>query len=364
MNPEARIELAAGLCEESVELARWVCLATRIDSALIRRARLTLTRGADAGVESDLWFGPLVQTAGARYILFYPEVTDLLRRQLADNRQDLARAWRVTRRTHRGLPELVRLEEKLTWLALKGGPRLERMLDALLRPLIKAMLTGQREGLGRWALNVLPHMPEAVRGSKSARLLRVVAESQLYGGWANLLTTAGEGPTDEEAALLLHGLERTSAGLRLTGDRLEVSEPPEDYSRIIKVPATNPRVLEVTWQGSGGTPVQSRLTWQKGERAHANHVSLPATVNTLAGDTHRLVRAVEVAESHRQLAAPFVVFIRGREGEPVGMGFLIGNNFTLTTLRSVRNVLGPQGVEGIERIGVSFAYREYAGSIA
>src|ERR1044072_9408831 len=103
MNPEARIELAAGLCEESVELARWVCLATRIDSALIRRARLPLARGADAGVESDLWFGPIVQTAGARYILFYPEVTGLLRRQLADNRQDLARAWRVARRTHRGL---------------------------------------------------------------------------------------------------------------------------------------------------------------------------------------------------------------------------------------------------------------------
>lgn len=336
MKPEARIELAAGLSEESVELARWVCLATRIDPALIRRARLTLTRAADAGVESDLWFGPLVQTAGARHILFYPEVADLLRRQLAQNRQDLTRAWRVTKTTHRGMPELVRLEERLTWLALKGSPRLERMLDTLLRPLIKAMLTGQREGLGRWALNVLPHMPEAVRGSKSARLLRLVSESQLYGGWANLLTTAGEGPTDEEAALLLHGLERTSAGLRLIGDSLEVSEPPEDYSRIIKVPATNPRVLEVTWTGGGGTPEQLRLTWKKGESAHANHVSLPATVNTLAGDSHRLVRAAEV-----NLSAPSSIFVVGPERLPVGMAVAVENNFVITTFRAVREVVNP-----------------------
>lgn len=337
MKPEARIESAAGLSEQSVELARWVCIATRIDPALIRRARLTLSRGADAGVESDLWFGPLVQTAGARYILFYPEVADLLRRQLAENRRDLARAWRVTRRIHRGLPELVRLEEKLTWLALKGGPRLERSLDALLRPLIKAMLTGQREGLGRWALNVLPHMPEAVRVSKSARLLRVVAESQLYGGWTNLLTTAGEGPTDEEAALLLHGLERTSAGLRLTGDRLEVSEPPEDYSRIIKVPATSPRVLEVTWPGVGDTHAQSRLTWRKGERAYAHHVTLPATISTLAGDTHRLVDGGKVKRE-----APSLIFVVNDARQTVGMAFMVENNFVITTLRSIQGVVNPK----------------------
>lgn len=352
MNPETRIELAARRSAECVELARWVCLATRIDPALIRRARLTLMRGADAGVESDLWFSPLVQTAGGRYILFYPEVTDLLRRRLASNRDDLAWAWRVTRKTHRGLPELVRLEEKLTWLAVKGGPRLERMLDARLRPLIKAMLTGQREGLGRWALNVLPHMPEGVRESKSARLLRVVAESQLYGGWTNLLTTTGEGPTDEEAALLLHGLERTVAGLRLTGDRLEVSEPPEDYSRLIKVPATNPRVLEVTWL-SGDAHEQSRVTWQKGERAYAEHVSLPVTVNTLAGDSHRLVHASEV-----NLSVPSLVYIIGRVHSPVGMGVGVENNFILTTLNSVWGTVNPNNPDG-ETIPVRFPYQTY-----
>lgn len=335
MNPERRIELTALYNPESVELARWVCLATRIDAALIRRARLSLMRGASAAAESDLWFSPLIQTAGTRYILFYPDVASLLRCQLAENRRNLAFAWRLTRKTHRGLPELVRLEEKINWLALKDDARLEQKLDALLRPLIKAVLMGQREGLGRWALNVLPHMPERARESRSARLLRVVAESQLYGGWANLLTTTGEGPTDEEAALLLHGLGRTSAGLRLVGDRLEVSEPPEEGSRLIRVPTTNPRVLELTW-ARGDAQEQLRLTWQTGERAHAKGVRLPVTANTLAGDSRRLIHGGEVKRD-----APSLVFIGDHNRRPVGLGFLVENNFVLTTLRSIRDVSNP-----------------------
>jgi TIR domain len=362
MKAEERIELAGRLGDESVELARWVCLATRIDPALIRRARLGLMRGASAGVESDLWFGPLVQTAGARYILFYPEVSAALRARLAARRGDLARARTLTRRTHRTLPELVRLEEKITWLALVGGPRLEQKLDALLRPLVKAVLTGQREGLGRWALNVLPHMPESARESKSARLLRAVAESQLYGGWSNLLTTAGEGPTDEEAALLLRGLEHTAAGLRLVGDRLEVSEPPADYARLIKVPATNPRVLELSWS-EGEAHGQSRLTWQKGCRAHTEGVHLPVTVNTLAGDSHRLVGGEEVADSLRQLAAPFFVFILDRKGQPVGLGVLVGDKFVIASSRFISGSVGTEIALAVERISLRFPYQRHDGDV-
>src|SRR6185295_8481189 len=167
---------------------------------------------------------------------------------------------------------------------------------ALLRPLIKAILTGQREGLGRWALNVVPHLPERARASKSARLLRMIAESQLYGGWANLLTTIGDGPNDEEAALLLHGLERTTAGLRLRGDSLEVSEPPEEGARLIKVPATNPRVLELSWPHDD-VQESARLMWKKGEQGRAAVVKLPLSVNTLAGDSHQITDGIQVLGS-------------------------------------------------------------------
>jgi len=352
MNPEKCLELTTRLNPEAVELARWVCLATRIDPALIRRARLRLMPGGNGGTESDLWFSPLVQTVGARYILFYPEVSNLLRHQLAGSRKDLARAWKVTRQTHRALPELMRLEEKLTWLSLKKDAKLERKLDALLRPLIKAILTGQREGLGRWALNVIPHLPKRARVSKSARLLRMIAESQLYGGWANLLTTIGDGPTDEEAALLLHGLDRTTVGLRLRGNNLEVSEPPEDGDRLIKVPATNPRVLELSWPHDG-EQVSARLMWKKGEPGHTADVRLPLAVSTLAGDSHQITYGQKIIDFHGNLAAPYLVSILDASQKPVGLGVLVENDFVLTTSHSIRNA-NPDIPGGVEDQPVGF----------
>jgi hypothetical protein len=352
MKPEKRIELTNRLNPEAVALARWVCLATRIEPALIRRARLRLMPAANAGTESDLWFSPLIQTVGARYILFYPEVSNLLRRELSGNRKDFARAWKVTRQTHRALPELVRLEEKLTWLALKDDARLERKLDALLRPLIKAVLTGQREGLGRWALNVIPHLPERARASKSARLLRMIAESQLYGGWANLLTTIGDGPNDEEAALLLHGLERTTAGLRLRGNNLEVSEPPEEGARLIKVPATNPRVLELSWPHDDQLE-SARLLWNKGEQGRTVGIRLPLSVNTLAGDSHQLIQGTQIMESHKRMVTPYLVSILDADKQAAGLGILVENDFILTTANSIRNA-NPDGPDSVESQSVGF----------
>ena len=44
----------------AVRLARAVSLAVRVEPELLRRARLALVPGADAGTEADLWFSPLV----------------------------------------------------------------------------------------------------------------------------------------------------------------------------------------------------------------------------------------------------------------------------------------------------------------
>ncbi|MDT7808430.1 MAG: hypothetical protein QOJ70_2243 [Acidobacteriota bacterium] len=327
-----------------VELARWLCLAARVEPALVRHVRVHLMPGADAGVEADLWFSPLVQTAGARYVMFYPEVSNRLRRELATDRERLAAAWRVTRRVHRGLPELVRLEEKLTWLALSGGARLERRLDALLRPVIKALLMGQREGLGRWALSALPRLPEHVRAAKSARLLQAIAESQLYGGWTQLLTTVGDGPTEEEAALLIHGLERVRVGLLQRGSKLEVIEPPPSGSCQIEVPATNPRVLELSWPGEEAH-AQMRLVWNKGAHAFASGVKLPVTVNTLAGDTHRMSLGREVFKSYERAVAPSLAFIYDEDFALTGLGVLVSDRYILTTARSI-NGMQKQSAKG------------------
>ena len=43
-------------------LARLVSLAVRVNSALLRRMRITLAPELDVGVEADLWFSPLVES--------------------------------------------------------------------------------------------------------------------------------------------------------------------------------------------------------------------------------------------------------------------------------------------------------------
>jgi hypothetical protein len=78
--------------------------------------------GVSVEVETDLWFSPLVQTRGARTILFYPDVAERLREQLGKDQGDLERAWKLVRETHSYLPDLVRLEEELTWLAIADNP--------------------------------------------------------------------------------------------------------------------------------------------------------------------------------------------------------------------------------------------------
>ncbi|MGH9945327.1 MAG: hypothetical protein ACRD9R_23495, partial [Pyrinomonadaceae bacterium] len=85
---------------EVVELARAVSLAARVEPALLRRARLDLLPHLDAGAEADLWFSPLVEAHDALALTFAPAMSDVLRRELAENQTLLERAWAVVSEVH------------------------------------------------------------------------------------------------------------------------------------------------------------------------------------------------------------------------------------------------------------------------
>jgi tetratricopeptide (TPR) repeat protein len=348
MKAERRLELARRDNEATIELARWVSLATRVEPNLLRRARLRFMARSSASLEADLWFGPLVQTRGANFILLYPDITGRLREELAADRQKLMRAWELVRKTHGYLPELARLEERLTWLALKGGPGLERRIDVLLRPVIKALLDGNREGLARWAVSALPRLPEQAR-TKTTKLLRMISEAQLYGGWTSLLTASGdesqsETLTEEERNLLIRTLEQSDVGIQLKGDAIEVCEPPPEGARIIPVPSTRPRVLDLTWHQNGERK-QQRLTWQPGSGASVADVPLPVSINTLAGDSYHLLWENEVVEELREKAKPFLVYLSYRDHGFAGLGLWLGNNRVLTTERTYDKSLSARDIK-------------------
>ncbi|MFE0516710.1 hypothetical protein, partial [Streptomyces sp. NPDC058964] len=70
---------APGVAEEIAELARrrpslvalasCVSLAVSVDRAFLRRARLRFLPRTAAGLEAELWFSPLVETAGSHTLL-------------------------------------------------------------------------------------------------------------------------------------------------------------------------------------------------------------------------------------------------------------------------------------------------------
>lgn len=334
MKAERRLELAGLRNPACVELARWVSLATRIDAVLLRRARLGFMPRAKARTEANLWFGPLVQTRGARFILLYPDVAALLRQQLAEDSSALARAWELVRDTHGYLPRLARLEEELTWLALSDEAGRAEQINDHWRGVIKSLVTEGREGLGRWALNVLPRLPAKAR-TERAELLQWVAESRLHGGWRRLLLTTGKPLSNIEKSLLVHGLEHVDVGVRLRGDVVEVSEPPAPGAQTIGVPRTNPRVLELSW-GDDEDPQQTSLTWESGHTAYLRDVTAPVTIGTLSGDRFQLDSQRSVIESLRESVKPYLACLVNDDYQPVGTGWLVEGRRVLTGELSLR----------------------------
>src|SRR5262245_20675457 len=101
--PEAVIE-AGGVEAEAVRLAGALCIATLIDRPLLRRARLELLAGVNAGAEGDLWFGPLVESRSRDELVLRRDVQAWLRAQLQVDQRAVKRAGRMTLRMHRHLP--------------------------------------------------------------------------------------------------------------------------------------------------------------------------------------------------------------------------------------------------------------------
>ena len=65
-----------------VDLAKAVSLAVRVESRLLRAARLKLTPALDAGVESDFWFSPIVGSRSTDAIVLERDVLVILRQEL------------------------------------------------------------------------------------------------------------------------------------------------------------------------------------------------------------------------------------------------------------------------------------------
>lgn len=365
MNTQWRLQIANRQDPAIVELARWVCLAARVEPLLLRRARLRFMPQASAAVEADLWFSPLIQTRGAEFILLYPDVANQLRIELTKQFDAFEKARLLVQETHNYLPELVRLEEDIIYLALAGGSNAERDIDNKLRPVIKAMIDAQRAGLGRWALSALPSLPERAN-TNAAILLGMVSEAQLYSEWSGLLSATGKALTSEDRALLTRELNRVEVGVRLLGSALELSEPPFEGAQSITVPLTDPRIIELNWQ-QGEQQRTEKLYWQAGSKVYANDIAPPVSLKTIAGDVYQIISQQSVIEALSEKVKTILLCLLDGEGAPAGTGWMIKDGLMLTgeySLRRAAQLSTSAPVTKELKVRARFPLMEYASSVA
>ncbi|MFD5368705.1 hypothetical protein [Streptomyces sp. NPDC127103] len=180
---DAEIAELAGSRPDLVRLAECLCLAAGVERAFLRRARLCFLPRTTAGLEAELWFSPLVESAGEQMLLLDPAVSEVLRRRLTGGPREHAEAVRAfTADAHREAPPVIRWFEDLLWAGLfPTADGHERVKEGLAQMLL-AVAGDEDEAaddLGRWALHYLPRLPAGVLRHDDAWRIQVASSERL-----------------------------------------------------------------------------------------------------------------------------------------------------------------------------------------
>ncbi|MET7755307.1 alpha-glucosidase C-terminal domain-containing protein [Streptomyces sp. NPDC005389] len=180
---DAEIAELAEVRPDLVRLAECLCLAAGVERAFLRRARIRFLPRTTAGLEAELWFSPLVESAGDQMLLLDPTVSEVLRRRLTGGPREHAAAVReFTADAHREAPPVVRWFEDLLWAGLlPTADGHERVKEGLARMLL-AVTADEDEAaddLGRWALHYLPRLPAGVLRHDDAWRIQVASSERL-----------------------------------------------------------------------------------------------------------------------------------------------------------------------------------------
>lgn len=268
--------------------ARLVCIAVRVDAALLRRMRLRFAPELDVGVEADLWFSPLVESHGPTGFVLEKEVAALLRQNLAQEPALLQQVEQAMQEERDAIQPSISMEERITALALRGAPAAE--IEQALRPAILAMADEQRAtDVARWAMRALPRFPPEVLNTEAAMMLMLGASARL-GDRPILENTDFETALSPETAWTLPKerlSDRVRIGVRLLPEGVQFSQLQGATETGIEVPRTQPLWISLSWMTGGQS--FSRTVHVEPARV----VPLPAdlsdlTLQTLAGDKYRV----------------------------------------------------------------------------
>lgn len=313
-------------------LAQLLSLAALAEPVLIRKMRLEFLPNSNAADEADLWFSSLVQSRSPDGLVFYPEVSEILRRGLPLNLRD--DAWKRTRQTHAGMARAIQIEEELTYLALDPQANQKR-IDDLLGDAISAMVGGRNE-LANWAGRALPRLPLTVQTRETATALRIAADFRLGRNPDLRGALAPFSRLPAWVELLLPRLRRVRVGVNLSNRELTlgpVVSDPKSLPHSIEVPDTPTIPVEVRWTAKDGTPSSKILFVEKDGMSQPEPVNgVPIELITLANETWTLKPSRKQGGSV-QLAPPaiagytdgYVVTLHWRTHKPIPgcLGFAV-----------------------------------------
>ena len=248
-------EMLAGESAATIGLAEAVSLAVVIEPAFLRRARLELERGPDAGVEADVWFSGFVASRDQDGIVFYREAADGLRRRLAQSATRRRHAWALLQQAHADTSPALQLEEEIGWLLTDEGDQALPKIKQRLRSAIATLVGGERIGLAHWAVQAIHRLPGAVLELEETRILYTAARLRLDG-------SSNETDVPEWMSWVLPTSQRatTAIRLRMFAGVLEMepaatseSSPPGE---VIRIPTIEPLAIELD---AGDGPVSVTL---------------------------------------------------------------------------------------------------------
>lgn len=292
---------------EVVRLAAAVSIASRIEPFLLRRARLELCRGMDAGVELELWHSDLVQAHSPRAMTLHPGFAHELQIELCESGK-LDDAYELLEECHEDLPEAIRLEEEMTWRILRGEIASERV-KRLLRRATASLVEGDQPELAHWASRFLTRAPKEISDLPEAWVLSFAASSRL--GGARVLQSREPPPgiqKDELHWAIANTGQDGTLHVGVRNDRLLLSlVAPGDTTQPahpVPIPLTDPIIIEVD-DGQAQGPQLHQL-----DHAGKQILELPITgptlkLTTVSGNVYEVVvPIVPAAGASRDDSAP------------------------------------------------------------
>ena len=265
---------------ELIPLARLLVLAPRIEPLLLRNARRRFLPGAEAQLESQLWFSPLVASRSTREVLLHLGIARVLAGRLggcapcpgdpdpADDRAaappTLTEVWDFTRDHSRHWPPEDRLERDLRYFALCGD---EAALAGGLRAILARIAAESgadetsRIDLSRLVKRTLPVIRPGLgeRSGETARLLARYAalalgdggdwSAEAQPGWPEALPAWLQGRLPAPLAQARLGVEVRWD--ETEGQVLHLVEPREGESAV-ELPGPLPGRLHLAPGGQAG----------------------------------------------------------------------------------------------------------------